>query len=126
MLGYKFSFETYVKNVREKATKCSLKTTSRFYSMLMDIDLPKFDIYQGTVAPYCLKSHTNFCCCAYFQKKVLSMSGLKLTLSFVTSFLLDICLELIKTYIQACSHYKVHLTICFCYLNNLLSIGTPF
>ena len=40
--------------------------------MLMDIDLPKFDIYQGTVAPYCLKSHTNFCCCAYFQKKVLS------------------------------------------------------
>ena len=27
MLGCRFSFEAYKKNVREKATKCSLKTT---------------------------------------------------------------------------------------------------
>ena len=59
-LGYKFSFETYVKNVREKATKCSLKTTWRFYWMLMDRNLPKFDIYQGAVAPNCLKGLTRF------------------------------------------------------------------
>ena len=26
MLGCRFSFEEYAKNVREKATKCSLKT----------------------------------------------------------------------------------------------------
>ena len=27
MIGCWFSFEAYLKNVREKATKCSLKTT---------------------------------------------------------------------------------------------------
>ena len=27
MLGLRFSFEAYAKNVREKATKCPLKTT---------------------------------------------------------------------------------------------------
>ena len=27
MLGCRFSFEVYAKNVREKTTKCSLKTT---------------------------------------------------------------------------------------------------
>ena len=27
MLGYRFSFEAHVKNVSEKATKCSLTTT---------------------------------------------------------------------------------------------------
>ena len=27
MLGCRFSFEAYTNNVREKATKCSLKTT---------------------------------------------------------------------------------------------------
>ena len=59
-LGYMFSFETYVKNVRDKATKCSLKTTWRFYWMLMDINLPKFDIYQGAAASNCLKSLTSF------------------------------------------------------------------
>ena len=34
MLGCKFSFKTYAKNVREKATKCSLKTTE----VLLDAD----------------------------------------------------------------------------------------
>ena len=27
MLGCRFNFEAYAKNIREKATKCSLKTT---------------------------------------------------------------------------------------------------
>ena len=27
--------------------------------MLMDMWSPKFDVYQGTVAPNCFKSHTN-------------------------------------------------------------------
>ena len=34
MLGFRFSFEVYAKNVREKATKCSLKTTE----VLLDAD----------------------------------------------------------------------------------------
>ena len=33
-LGFRFSFKAYVKNVREKATKCSLKTTE----VLLDAD----------------------------------------------------------------------------------------
>ena len=54
MLGCRFSFEAYTKNVREKASKCSLKTTD---CVLMEMWLPKFDIYQGTVALNCFKSH---------------------------------------------------------------------
>ena len=34
MLGCGFSFEVYAKNVREKATKCSLKTNE----VLLDAD----------------------------------------------------------------------------------------
>ena len=34
MLDCRFSFEAYAKNVREKATKCSLKTTE----VLLDAD----------------------------------------------------------------------------------------
>ena len=34
MLGCRFSFEAYVKNVQEKATKCSLKNTE----VLLDAD----------------------------------------------------------------------------------------
>ena len=30
-----------------------------YYQILMDMCLPKFDIYQGTVAPNCFKGHTN-------------------------------------------------------------------
>ena len=43
-----FSFETYAKNERQKATKCSSET-AEFYWVLMDMCLPKFDIYQVTV-----------------------------------------------------------------------------
>ena len=43
MLGCRLNFETYVKNVREKTTKCSLKTTD--ISLGADgHGLTKFDI----------------------------------------------------------------------------------
>ena len=34
MLGCRFSFEPYAENIREKVTKCSLKTTE----VLLDVD----------------------------------------------------------------------------------------
>ena len=38
--------------------------------MLKDMCLPKFDIYQGTVAPNCFKSYTNLdVLIAFFKKK---------------------------------------------------------
>ena len=40
--------------------------------MLMDMCLPKFDIYQGALASNFLKSHTNSWCPNFFQKNVLS------------------------------------------------------
>ena len=52
---YKFSFEGYAKNVREKPTKCSLKTTH----VLLDAG---GDIYEGTIVPNCFNSHTNSWC----------------------------------------------------------------
>ena len=51
----------------------------------MDMCLPKFDIYQGTVAPECFKSLTNIQ--IFFERKFCLMSGLKFTLSDVTLFL---------------------------------------
>ena len=59
MLGCRFSFKTYVKNVTEEVTKFSSKTTE----VLLDTDghvVTEFDIYQGAVAPNCFKSHANF------------------------------------------------------------------
>ena len=35
------------------------KKIKRFYWMLMDMCLPKFDIYKGTVAPNYFISYTN-------------------------------------------------------------------
>ena len=43
MLVCRFSFEAYAKNVREKATKCPLKTTTVLLEA-EEISLPKFDI----------------------------------------------------------------------------------
>ena len=63
---------------------------------------PKFDICQGTVAPNCFKSHTNSSRPDFFEKKFSLMSGLKFTLSTVTSFLPDNLSGLKKSYIQAC------------------------
>ena len=65
----------------------------RFYWILMDICLPKFDICQGTVDPNCFKSHAEFWYFDFFQKKNCLMSGLKLSWSDVTSFLLEIYIQ---------------------------------
>ena len=46
MSGCRFSFIASAKKVREKAIKCSLKTTE------------VLKLYQGTVDPDCFKSHT--------------------------------------------------------------------
>ena len=51
-----------------------------FYWMLMDMCLPVFDNYQGTVAPNCFKSHANSRCPDFFQEKVCLVSCLKFTL----------------------------------------------
>ena len=62
----------------------------------MDICLPKFDIYQCTVASNC---HTH-----NFQKKKKKkclVSNMKFTLSDAISFLMDICLDFKKVYVQA-------------------------
>ena len=57
------------KNVKQKETKCYLKTTE-FFWMLMDMSVPKlFDIYQGTGAKNCFKSHTNSWCPHFFSRK---------------------------------------------------------
>ena len=73
--SYLLDFQVYVrlwfrfkannsKNIKEKSSKCSLKTNE----VLLDSDvwysdvwclIPKFDIYQSTVAPNCFKSHKN-------------------------------------------------------------------
>ena len=35
----------------------------------MDMCLPNFDIYEGTIAPNCFKSHINFSRPDFFQKE---------------------------------------------------------
>ena len=94
VLGCSFTFEAYAKDVREKATKCSLKSTG-VYWMLMDMCLPMFDLYQGVVAPNCFKSHTNSSCLDFFPKIVLSdvRSEIHLAWRNIVS----------KNYIQACN-----------------------
>ena len=54
MLGCRFSFEAYVKNVRQ-ADKCSAKTTE----LVLDADGHFIDIYQGAAASNCFRSHAN-------------------------------------------------------------------
>ena len=61
----------------------------------MDMFLPKFDIYQGAVSPKRFQNHKNSW---FFVKKNCLMSGLKFTLSHVTSFLPDILSGLKKLY----------------------------
>ena len=70
MLDCRSSIKTYAKNVRGKVTKCSLKTTE-VLRMLMNMSLPKFDIYQGTVAPNYFKSYTNSRYLDYSKKSFL-------------------------------------------------------
>ena len=67
--------------------------------MLMDMSLPKFDIYQGTGAKDFLKNQT-LDVLIFFKEKFCLMSGLKFTLPDVTSFLPDNLSGLKKDYIQ--------------------------
>ena len=58
MLCCRCSFDTYAKNVQEKANNFSLKSTE----VLLDADghgSPKFDICQGTVAQNSSKSYAS-------------------------------------------------------------------
>ena len=45
--------------------------------MLMDMCLPKFEIYQDTVAPNCFKSHTNSFLMSGLKWKVLDIDKWK-------------------------------------------------
>ena len=51
MLDCRLSFEIYAKNIRYKATKCSLKAAEA----LLDV-YDKFDINHGTTALNCFNS----------------------------------------------------------------------
>ena len=94
-----FSFSALLRWLSEKVTKGCLETTE----VLLDADLPKFEIYQGTVSPNCFKSPKNSWCPDFCSKKRLClMSGLKFTLSNVTSFPTDKFFSLIKKYIWVC------------------------
>ena len=57
-----------MKNVQEKAIKCSLKTTE-VYRMLMDMYSPKFDNYQGTVAQVVLRVTQTLDVLIFFMKR---------------------------------------------------------
>ena len=76
ILAFRFTFNAYAKNVREKTTKCSLKTAEVLLDAL-SMSWPKFDIYQSTVAPNWFKSHTNSWYHDFFQNKFGLMSDLK-------------------------------------------------
>ena len=74
MLGCRVSFEAYAKSVREKVTKCSLKTAEVLLDIgciLMDMCLPKFNICQSTVAPES-QSIITLDVVIFFRKKHLS------------------------------------------------------
>ena len=56
--------------------------------MLMDMYLPKFDIYQGTVAPNCFNSHTNSSCPDIFQK-MFCLSDVRSSIKLVRSSIIS-------------------------------------
>lgn len=66
--------------------------------MLMDMHLPKFEIYRSISVPNCFESSTNYQCPDFFLKRFFLMWALKFTLSDVTLFLPDNLFELIKLY----------------------------
>ena len=53
----------------------------------MDICLPRFDIYQEMIDTNCFKSYASSWCLGFLEKKFFLRSGLKFTLSDVTTFL---------------------------------------
>ena len=71
--------------------------------MLMDMCLPKFDIYQNTLAPNCFKSHTNSRCPDFFQKMFLSDARSEIHLVRRNIFSAGHSAQAFKkSYIQAC------------------------
>ena len=67
ILGCRLNVEAYEKSVREKTTKCSLKTIE----ILLNADehvLTWVWVYQGTVAPNYFKNYTNSWCPDSLQK----------------------------------------------------------
>ena len=87
MLGCRFSFEAYAKNVREKVTKCPTEVL-RFYWMLVNICSPKFDIKVQQLQTV-LRATETLDVLIFFKKMFCLMSDLKFTLSDITSFLPD-------------------------------------
>ena len=67
-MSCRFSFETYAKIMKQKATKCSLKTTE----VLLDADGTWAYLSLIFIKVNCFKSHTNSWCPIFFQKRVLS------------------------------------------------------
>ena len=75
--------------------------------MLMDMCLPEYEIYKGTVAPNCFKSHKNSWCPDFFQKNVLPdiRSEIHLIRHNIVSPRQSVeCLK--KNYVQACERVK--------------------
>ena len=91
-------------------TKCPLKK-----EVLLDADghVPKFGIFQNTVAPNCSKLLMFW---FFLKKRFCLMSDLKITLSNVTSFLPDSLSGLKKYYIQVWTHVRLSIkqNIFFC------------
>ena len=85
MLGCWFSFEAYAKNVREKANKCSLKTTEVL--LLMDMFLPKFIFIKLQQLQIVLRARQTLDVLVFYKSKFCLMSGLNFTLPDVASFL---------------------------------------
>ena len=56
--------------------------------MMMDMCIPKFDIYQVTVAPVCFKSHTKFWCPDFIQENdsETSLLTLKDSTNIITAY----------------------------------------
>ena len=82
----------------------------RFYRLLLDVCLPKFEVCQGKVAPNCFKSHTNY----VLKKKFYLMSTLTFVLSDVTLFLPDNLSGLKKNIIRLALVLKSSDTITRC------------
>ena len=85
MVGCRFSFEAYVKNIREKVTKRFLKTTE----ILLDADEHVLCLIFIKVQNLhiVLRAKQTLYVLIFFQKRFCLMSGLKLTLSDLTLFL---------------------------------------
>ena len=94
------TFYMSLNSTKRKTSKSYLKLL-RFFWMLMDMSLRELDIYQGTGATNCFKSHISSSCSHFFKKKFWLIFGLKFTLADVKSFLPNNLSGLKKSYIRA-------------------------